>query len=226
MQRELEEVLLNKGELKRWVELDTFRYNAVVYYVILLCLLQTPREERNGELNASIQAFGDRNFSVFLEIIFKALLFIVELLKLQKILKKRGKYITLVNLLTDVKNHNQVIYRIQVLDELSSVGNQVSLDDRATVLEAMKITKNNLIQALKTDRILRQNPGFKPDRFAVDLASMRSLHIQEKSSEYGKLLNEALQIGMSLQDELEGRIFKTSSKKDVNLDNLEDEKSE
>ncbi|WP_051017288.1 hypothetical protein [Dactylococcopsis salina] len=90
----------------------------------------------------------------------------------------------------------------------------MSLNDRATVLEALKITKQNLIQALKTDR------------FAVDLASMRSLHIQEQSSEYGKLLNEALQIGVSLQDELEGKMFKASSEKDVNLDNLEDEKSE
>ena len=226
MQVELEEVLLNKGELKRWVELDSFRYNALVYYVIILSLIETPETERKGELNASIQAFGDRDLSPFLEILFKLLLFLVELLKLQEFLKKRGKNITLVNLFTDVKNHNQVIYQIQVLDELSSVGNQVSLDDRATVLEALKITKENLIQALKTDRILRHNPGFKPDRFAVDLASMRSLHIQEQSSEYGKLLNEALQIGVSLQDELEGRIFKASSKKDVNLDNLEDEKSE
>lgn len=226
MEVQLEEVLLNKGELKRWVELDSFRYHVAIYYVILLSLIETPKTERKGELNASIQAFGDRALSPLLEIIFQGLLFLIELLKLQQFLKQKGKSITLISLLTDVKNHNQVIYRIQVLDELSSVGNQVSLDDRATVLEALKITKENLIQALKTDRILRDNPGFKPDRFAVDLASMRSLHIQEQSSEYGKLLNEALQIGVSLQDELEGRIFKTSSKKDVNLDNLEDEKSE
>mgnify|MGYP006422265119 CR=1 FL=1 len=211
MQAELEEVLLNKGELKRWVELDSFRYHAFVYYVIILSLIATPKTERKGELNASIQAFGDRALSPFLEIIFKLLLFLVESLKLQDFLNKRGKYITLVNLLTDVKNHNQVIYRIQVLDELSSVGNKVSLDDRQTVLDALNITKNNIIQALKTDKILRQNPGFKPDRFAVDLASMRSLQVQEKSSEYGSLLNEALQIGISLQDELEGRVFKNSS---------------
>lgn len=213
MQVELEEVLLNKGELRRWIELDNFRYHTVVYYVILLTLIETPKFERKGELNASIQAFGDRALSPLLEIAFNFLLSVVELLKLQAFLKQRGKYITLVNLLTDVKNHNQVIYRIQVLDELSSVGNKVSLDDRKTVLEALKITKNNLIQALKTDKILRQNPGFKPDRFAVDLASMRSLQVQEKSSEYGQLLNEALQIGVSLQNELEGRVFNNSSEK-------------
>lgn len=217
MQVELEEVLLNKGELRRWIELDNFRYHAVVYYVILLTLIQTPETERKGELNASIQAFGDRALSPILELTFQVLLFFVKLLKLEKFLKQRGKYVTLVNLLTDVKNHNQVIYRIQVLDELSSVGNEVHLDDRKTLLEALKITKNNLIQALKTDRILRQNPGFKPDHFAVDLASMRSLQVQEKSSEYGQLLNEALQIGMSLQDELEERLFKPSPSHEINL---------
>ncbi|AFZ49998.1 hypothetical protein Dacsa_1302 [Dactylococcopsis salina PCC 8305] len=91
MQVELEEVLLNKGELKRWVELDSFRYNALVYYVIILSLIETPETERKGELNASIQAFGDRDLSPFLEILFKLLLFLVELLKLQEFLKKEGK---------------------------------------------------------------------------------------------------------------------------------------
>jgi len=50
MQVELEEVVLNKGELKHWVELDSFRYNALVYYVIILSLIETPETERKGEL--------------------------------------------------------------------------------------------------------------------------------------------------------------------------------
>jgi hypothetical protein len=133
---------------------------------------------------------------------------LIELLKLEDLIKQKGKHITLVNLLRDVKNHNQVIYRIHVLDQLSSVGNKVSLDDRETVIEALKITKKNLIQALKTDKILRDNPGFKPEKFAVDLVSMRSLQVQEKSSEYGQLLNEALQIGVSLQAEIQSHLFK------------------
>jgi hypothetical protein len=60
LQVELEEVLLNKGDLKRWVELDAMRYHAFVYYAIVLTLIETPTTERKGELNASIQAFGDR----------------------------------------------------------------------------------------------------------------------------------------------------------------------
>ena len=113
----------------------------------------------------------------------------------------------------DVKDHNQVIYRIHVLDQLNEVGTKVQLDDRSTVLEALKITKENIIKALKTERILRQNLGFKPEKIAVDLASIRSLNIQEKSSEYGELLNEALQIGMSLQDEIGGHLLNKSNKK-------------
>mgnify|MGYP006277626417 CR=1 len=33
MEVELEHVLLNKGELKRWVELDAIRYHTVAYVV-------------------------------------------------------------------------------------------------------------------------------------------------------------------------------------------------
>jgi len=218
MQVDIEQVLINKGELKRWVELDTIRYHAVVYTVILLTLIDMPRIERKGELNTSIQAFGDRAISPLLEALFNSLLFVIELLKLQNFVKQQAKYRSLVNLLQDVKNHNQVIYRIHVLDQLSSVGNQVGLANRATVLNALKITKQNLIQALKTQRILRQNPGFKPEHFAVDLASMRSLQVQEKSSEYGQLLNEALEIGVSLQQEIDQGFFQSPPTKNMKSD--------
>lgn len=207
MQAALEEVLLNKGDLKRWMELDSLRFHIKVYTAILVSLIETPKQDRKAELNSAIQAFGDRDLSFLLELGFQGLLFILELLKWDQTVKQKAKRITLINLLMDVKDHNQVIYRIHVLDQLNEVGNSVQLDDRSTVLKALKITKENLIKALKTDKILRQNPGFKPESFAVDLSSMRSLQVQEKSSEYGELLNEALQIGMSLQDEIGGKFF-------------------
>lgn len=211
MQVALEEVWLNKGDLKRWVELYSFRYHFMVYTAILVSLIETPQKNRDSELKSALNAFGEREISVLLEISFKILLFLIETLKLQEQVTQKARNITLVNLLRDVKNHNQVIYQIDVLDQLNEVGNQISLDDRATVLEALKITQENIIKALKTERILRQNPGFKPENFAVDLASIRSLNIQEKSSEYGKLLNEALQIGISLQDEIGGNLLNKSN---------------
>lgn len=211
MQVALEEVWLNKGDLKRWVELYSFRYHFMVYTAILVSLIETPQKNRDSELKSALNAFGEREISVLLEISFKILLFLIETLKLQEQVTQKARNITLVNLLRDVKNHNQVIYQIDVLDQLNEVGNQISLDDRATVLEALKITQENIIKALKTERILRQNPGFKPENFAVDLASIRSLNIQEKSSEYGKLLNEALKIGISLQDEIGGNLLNKSN---------------
>ncbi|MFW6316604.1 MAG: hypothetical protein ACOC1Z_05860 [Cyanobacteriota bacterium] len=213
MQAALEEVLLNKGDLKRWVELDSLRFNLKVYTAILVSLIETPKQDRKAELNSAIQAFGDRDLSFLLELGFKGVLFILELLKWDQTVKQKAKRITLVNLLMDVKDHNQVIYRIHILDQLNEVGTKVQLDDRATVLEALNITQENIIKALKTERILRQNPGFKPENFAVDLASIRSLNIQEKSSEYGQLLNEALQIGVSLQDEIGGNLLNKKNPK-------------
>ena len=61
--------------------------------MILITLIDTPSQNRKAEMNASIQAFGDREISFLLEIIFKALLFIIHLFTLEIFIKEQGKQV-------------------------------------------------------------------------------------------------------------------------------------
>jgi hypothetical protein len=102
----------------------------------------------------------------------------------------------------EINQYYQLILNINILDELEAVGNPVKLNEREKVLEALKINRKNLVRALETERILRENPQFRPEEFNIDLSGLRSLQATEKATEYGKFLDEALQIGVSVQTEM------------------------
>ena len=102
----------------------------------------------------------------------------------------------------EVNEFYQLILNINTLDELEAVGNPVKLNEREKVLEALRINRENLVRALQTERILRENPRFRPEQFNIDLSGLRSLQATEKATEYGKFLNEDLQIGVSVQTEM------------------------
>ncbi len=102
----------------------------------------------------------------------------------------------------EVNEYYQLILNINTLDELESVGNPVKLNEREKVLEALRINRENLVRALQTDRILRENPKFRPEQFNIDLSGLRALEASEKATEYGRFLDEALQIGVSVQTEM------------------------
>ncbi|BAQ63164.1 hypothetical protein GM3708_3570 (plasmid) [Geminocystis sp. NIES-3708] len=206
MESDLQELVITKGELRHLTGFDSFRFSLIIYFTILVVLIETSVAERPRELNASIQAFGDRKISTILESIFKIILSIVQSLKLTDFIRKKAKN-SLTNLLIDVKNHNKIVYKINVMDQLKSVGNQVDLNDRKNVLKALKITRENLVKALKTNRILRENPGFEADSFSVDITSIQSLQISEQSSEYAALFNQALQIGISIQEDIDNGLL-------------------
>ena len=102
----------------------------------------------------------------------------------------------------EVNEFYQLILNINTLDELEAVGNPVKLNEREKVLKALRINRENLVRALQTERILRENPQFRPEQFNIDLSSLRSLQATEKATEYGRFLDEALQIGVSVQTEM------------------------
>ena len=109
-------------------------------------------------------------------------------------------------LLNDVERYNSVIKAIDINDQIEDAGNLgVSIQEREKVLAALELTKNDLIRALKTERILRENKSFiitNSDLFANNLAALASMQITEEATEHGKLLNEALQISLDVQQEM------------------------
>ena len=102
----------------------------------------------------------------------------------------------------EINQYYQLSLNINTLDELEALGNPVKLNEREKVLEALRINRENLVRVLQTERILRENPQFSPEQFNIDLSGLRSLQATEKVTEYGRFLDEALQIGVSVQTEM------------------------
>lgn len=109
-------------------------------------------------------------------------------------------------LLMDVDRYNAVIKAIDINDQIEAAGNVgVTIKERNKVIEALKLTKADLIRALKTEKILRENRKFlisNSELFMNNLATLTAMQVPEQASEHGKLLNEALQIALDVQHEM------------------------
>jgi hypothetical protein len=112
-------------------------------------------------------------------------------------------------LLMEVDRYNSVIKAIDINDQIEAAGNLgVTIKERNKVIEALKLARADLVRALKTERILRENKKFiisNTELFANNLAALTAMQVNEQASEHGKLLNEALQIALEVQHEM-GRL--------------------
>jgi hypothetical protein len=99
-----------------------------------------------------------------------------------------------------------VIKAIDINDQIEDVGNLgVGIQERETVLAGLKLTRDDLVRAIKTERILRENKSFiitNADLFTNNLATLASMQVNEEATEHGRLLNEALQISLDVQHEM------------------------
>ena len=116
---------------------------------------------------------------------------------------------TLAGLLDEVEKYHEVIKALDIIDRLTAAGNlQANLINRGDAIEALKITRESLVCALKTERILRENQKFIGRRYELfanienNLAALMALDVSDRATEYGQLLNEALEIGMSVHKEV------------------------
>jgi hypothetical protein len=110
------------------------------------------------------------------------------------------------NLFDEVDKYNTVVKAIDISDRLEAAGNKgASLRDREKIIAALKHTRENLMCALKTERILRENKKLiarNPELFANNLTVSQSLQIIEEANEPGRLLSEALQVAVGVQEEM------------------------
>ncbi|MDJ0733124.1 MAG: hypothetical protein QNJ47_03410 [Nostocaceae cyanobacterium] len=150
--------------------------------------------------------------SWILFILFCILGFHVSKYSLYLIWKQRKKIVlenmtaSLEVLLNDVDRYHAVIKSIDINDKIEAAGNpEVAIKERHRVIEALKLTKSDLVRALKTERILRENQQFiihNTDLFADNLANLTAMQVTETATEHGRFLNEALQIALDVQDEM------------------------
>jgi len=125
-------------------------------------------------------------------------------------LLKSRQMAVLAALLDDADRYNEVIQAVDVLDSLEAVGNtHISLDSREQVLHGLRLARESLVCGVMTDRILRENRGLLARRYDLlasiesNLGSLRTLDVTDQASDYGHLLNQALQIGISVYQEIQ-----------------------
>ncbi|WP_256973535.1 hypothetical protein [Nostoc sp. T09] len=126
--------------------------------------------------------------------------------------KKRSKILkanmtnSLRILINDVDRYNAIIKAIDINDQIEDAGNSdVSIRERQRVIEALKLTRNDLIRALKTEKILRENKNFiisNSEFFTSNLATLTAMQVTEQATEHGRILNETLQIALDVQHEM------------------------
>ncbi|MBE9040846.1 hypothetical protein IQ235_08645 [Oscillatoriales cyanobacterium LEGE 11467] len=110
------------------------------------------------------------------------------------------------NILDKVYSYIKLIRAIDINDQLEAAGNPtLNLSDRHQVIEAISSAQEDLLRALKTERILRDNKEFianNPHMFVSNLTALPTLQVSEQASEYGRLLDETLQIAVGVRQEI------------------------
>ena len=122
--------------------------------------------------------------------------------------KRAQKFQTFLTLLDEIKKYNEVVRSLDILDAIEAAGAETQLSDRQEVIEAISITRESLIGSLRTERILRENQDLIDRRYELfakienNLATLNHLQISDEATEYGRLLNQALKIGVSVDREI------------------------
>jgi NACalpha-BTF3-like transcription factor len=119
---------------------------------------------------------------------------------------KKTEIEAFLSLKIEVERFNNLIKAIDVNDQLEEAGNKgMDLNNRNKIIEALELARKDLVRALKTEKILRDNKDIiinNPDLFANNLSNLQALQINDKATEYGQLLNQALQIAVEVQEEM------------------------
>ncbi|MBW4644273.1 MAG: hypothetical protein KME23_15025 [Goleter apudmare HA4340-LM2] len=109
-------------------------------------------------------------------------------------------------LLDEVDQYHQVVQAIDVHDQLATSGNiESSINDREQVIAALQLIREDLVRALKTERILRDNKKLlanNQELFVNNLANLQTLQLSSQAGEYAQLLNQSLQIALDVQAQI------------------------
>ncbi len=113
---------------------------------------------------------------------------------------------SLQKLLEETNKFNTVIKAIDVNDQLVAAGNSgMSTEERKKTIDALTLIKEDLVRALKTEKILRDNKdiiALNPDFFINNLSRLNSLETDSKAGEFGKILSDALSVGREVAEEM------------------------
>ena len=119
------------------------------------------------------------------------------------------RLIVLSHLLDEIDRFNEMVAAVEILEELGSTQNsRLNLENRQEVIEALHLTRESLVCGLMTERVMRKHQRLMARRQEMfssierNLATLQLLQVSDEASDYGRLLNEAIQIGTSVHREL------------------------
>ena len=109
-------------------------------------------------------------------------------------------------LLDEVDQYHAVVKAIDIHDQLATSGNtESSITDREKVVAALQLIREDLVRALKTERILRDNKKSltnNQELLVNNLTNLQALQVSSLSGEYAQLLNQSLQIAFNVQAQI------------------------
>lgn len=118
---------------------------------------------------------------------------------------------SLLHLLNELDHFHQVLVAVDGLDRLAAISPVPRMTkDRTAILNALQLTRDNLVAGLMTEKILRE---YRPGRtrqaellsyIEQNLATLSILEIQDQAQDYRQLMKDTLQIGISVQQALRG----------------------
>ncbi len=119
---------------------------------------------------------------------------------------------SLARLMDKVDKYNHVIQAIALIDELESASRSPSrcnsLSIRKEVIQALSITKETLSSALQAEKLMRKHRKFLSSHHELlanlenNFTNLISFELSHQVNEYTHLVNESLQIGLSVHKEL------------------------
>jgi len=112
----------------------------------------------------------------------------------------------LIKFLDAVDQYHALIVAVDVNDQLAVSGDlDNSLDDREQVITTLQLLREDLVQALKTARLLRDNKKLlanQQELFVNNVTNIQAIKENTQASEYGQIINQLLQIDLEVQAEL------------------------
>jgi hypothetical protein len=117
----------------------------------------------------------------------------------------RGKRLQkLLKLVEQIEHYNRIVTSIGTLEKVADLAqHQGEISQAENMMEILSKTRQNLLIALEIDRYLRQYPNSSELTLAIanNLIDLQNLAQQPQLAEYGMLLTQAWEIGMSVYEE-------------------------
>ncbi|QLE54162.1 hypothetical protein [Nostoc sp. TCL26-01] len=110
-------------------------------------------------------------------------------------------------LLDAVDQYHTLVIAVDVNDQLAISGNlDHSLHDRDKVITSLQLLRKDLVQALKCERVLRDNKkllGNQQELFVNNFTNIQTLKESSQAGEYSQILHQSWQIALDVQVEVQ-----------------------